>query len=97
MVCVCIKYNPYLKGALFRKYLGCMYCYTFGAADTLAVGAVKVAVFFGRQLSAVPLGPGRGGRSRARRGEGAVHGREAGRRGSRDALPCIPMFKRFRG
>lgn len=61
MICACIKYNPYLKGALFRKYLGYTYLCTFHAADTLALGMAKVAVFFGSQCSALPLQPGRGG------------------------------------
>lgn len=60
MICICIKYIPYLKGALLRKYLGCMYFYTFPAAAALAVGAVAVAVFFGSGQS-VPCPPGRAG------------------------------------
>lgn len=80
-ICMCIKSNPYLKGAPFRKCLGCMYLYPFHAADTSALGTVEVAVFFGRRLCAVPLGPGGG--AGAERGEvkaQSAHGREAGRR-----------------
>lgn len=97
-MCVCIKYNPSLKGALFRKYLGCTYLYTFGTADPLALGTVKVAVFFGQPaLCCAP--PGRAGGAGAEHGEvkaQSMAGRQ-GAGGSRDTLPCIPMFKRFRG
>lgn len=87
MVCVCIKYNPYLKGALFRKYLGCMYLYTFGAADTLALGAVKVAAFFGSSSLLCPLG--RAGGAGAERGEVKAQS-TAGRQGAgAHVTPCL--------